>query len=300
MKPENILVVYKKSTLELYGNSVDKKTREYVRGNPEVRESHDAQVRTLETVLTELQSLGIKHEAVYRGDLAEVSDRDLVVVVGGDGTLLDLAHYINTGVPVLGVNSDPQNSVGIFNYCTAENFKKTVIGLDKAPRTVFQRLEAYLNNNKVPDYALNDIHIAHLDPNAMMRYKVKVDGKKLVDHQGREDLRSSGFLISTAAGSTAWMYNEGGIIMPVDSAQMQYHERGVRNAPHWLADKKIEIESRTREGKISIDGEHRHYDFTLGDHALIQPGSALTLICDLDGKRKDFPECLVPRQLVED
>lgn len=45
---------------------------------------------------------------VFRSDLSQpIRDVDLVITVGGDGTLLQASHFIDDSVPVLGVNSDP-------------------------------------------------------------------------------------------------------------------------------------------------------------------------------------------------
>ena len=48
---ENILVIYKKSTHELYAESPDQSTKEYARQHPELVESHAVHQHTLETVL---------------------------------------------------------------------------------------------------------------------------------------------------------------------------------------------------------------------------------------------------------
>ena len=40
-------------------------------------------------------------------------DFDLVITAGGDGTLLKASHFIDDSVPVLGVNSDPTNSLEV-------------------------------------------------------------------------------------------------------------------------------------------------------------------------------------------
>ena len=47
----------------------------------------------------------------------DASDADLVVAVGGDGTLLAASHNV-VDVPILGVNSAPGHSVGFF--CAAK------------------------------------------------------------------------------------------------------------------------------------------------------------------------------------
>jgi NAD+ kinase len=36
-----------------------------------------------------------------------IHDVDLVIAVGGDGTLLRASHFLDSSVPILGVNSDP-------------------------------------------------------------------------------------------------------------------------------------------------------------------------------------------------
>ena len=46
--------------------------------------------------------------ASVRSNLSQpIHDVDLVVTVGGDGTLLQANHLLNDSIPLLGVNSDP-------------------------------------------------------------------------------------------------------------------------------------------------------------------------------------------------
>ncbi|PRQ30888.1 putative phosphotransferase with an alcohol group as acceptor [Rosa chinensis] len=50
----------------------------------------------------------VEWKALLRNDIRQpIHDVDLVITVGGDGTLLHASHYIDDSVPVLGVNSDP-------------------------------------------------------------------------------------------------------------------------------------------------------------------------------------------------
>lgn len=50
----------------------------------------------------------VEWEPVFRNNLSRpISDVDMVVTVGGDGTLLQASHFIDDSIPVLGVNSDP-------------------------------------------------------------------------------------------------------------------------------------------------------------------------------------------------
>lgn len=55
-----------------------------------------------------LRSKPVEWEAISRNNLSQpIRDVDLVVTVGGDGTLLQASHFMDDSVPVLGVNSDP-------------------------------------------------------------------------------------------------------------------------------------------------------------------------------------------------
>lgn len=55
-----------------------------------------------------LQKKSIEWKAVHRNNLSQpINDVDLVVTVGGDGTLLQASHLMDDKIPVLGVNSDP-------------------------------------------------------------------------------------------------------------------------------------------------------------------------------------------------
>lgn len=47
-------------------------------------------------------------DTAFRSNLVEpIRGVDLVVTIGGDGTLLQASHFMDNSIPVLGVNSDP-------------------------------------------------------------------------------------------------------------------------------------------------------------------------------------------------
>lgn len=297
------LVVYKKSLYELYKSSSHEEVRKFLQpGTDDYRrliDSHNRQTITLEEVRRCLDKENVNYEIVHRAELQPVTERDLVVSVGGDGTLLDLSHYVQD-TPILGVNSDPVNSVGFYTSCTGENFHGVLKNLNKYPRTVLQRLKIEKDNAVLPQLVLNDVLFAHVSPAAMTRYEMKVDGKSLLTAEGGSILRSSGLLVCTAAGSTAWMYETGGEVMPLGgqaSKAMQFHERDVRNALFTQAEQSLEVRSHTREGKLYLDGEHVKYDFTLGTGLTITPGLPLTVLGDLEKKRGRYEKGVVARRV---
>ena len=89
-----------------------------------------------------LQKKSIEWKAVHRNNLSQpINDVDLVVTVGGDGTLLQASHLMDDKIPVLGVNSDPtqideveefgsefdaHRSTGHLCAATVENFEQVL------------------------------------------------------------------------------------------------------------------------------------------------------------------------------
>lgn len=285
----NVLVVYKKSVYELYSNSPDKELREFMAGNNTdvelMKRSHEAQQRSLETIVRELSRAGISQEAIYRGELEKsgIGVADLVISVGGDGTFLEVSHYIlSPDVPVLGVNSDPNVSTGFFTYVAANNFARALgeIGAGNAALIRLNRLGIILNGEKVPEPVLNDVLVAHTNPAAVARYKLIADGSS-------SEVRSSGLLVCTAAGSTGWMYQENGIVMPLSSTEMQFFSRGIRAEKPRFA-RELEVHSHTRQGRLYLDGAHLTYDFTIGSVIKLEKGPQLTVIGDLEPKREKY------------
>ncbi|MFH1182294.1 MAG: NAD(+)/NADH kinase [Candidatus Woesearchaeota archaeon] len=280
------LVVYKRSMYELYRGSPDKKARDFVNGNtPDavgIRNSHETQQKTLEIVVSALEAEGIKHEEIYRAKLqaySGIDKNDLVVSVGGDGTFLEVSHYLSK-VPLLGVNSDPKTSIGFFCTADAGTFQGILRNIRNAKLTELSRLELELDGKRMPKLVLNEILVAHTNPATVTRYRLSADNF-------RQEYKCSGLLVCTPAGSTAWMYNEGGVVMPLTAREMQYFSRGLRGeSPKFV--KELAVQSLTREGKIYVDGAHVQYDFTLGSQLRIRSGSPLTVVGDLEAKRLKF------------
>lgn len=55
-----------------------------------------------------LQQKPVLWEAISRDNLSRpIHDVDMVVTIGGDGTLLQASHFVDSSIPILGVNSDP-------------------------------------------------------------------------------------------------------------------------------------------------------------------------------------------------
>lgn len=240
--------------------------------------AHDEHQRTANHVRHSLAARGInfvemiphKFKASEKRRLAAA---DFVVTVGGDGTVLGSSHYVTVG-SMMGVNSAPGDSIGHFCFARRRDFSKKLDDVIKGrlrPQKL-ARLVVFLDEKQLPELALNDVLIAHDCPAATTRYIIQTGGK-------REEHRSSGVWVSTAAGSTAGMLSAGGRAMPQGSRRMQYmirelyRERG-RNYKLTRGllgeDDELVVASKMPEGKLYIDGSRTTYRFQFGMRARIK------------------------------
>ena len=184
----------------------------------------------------------------------QLASADLVVSVGGDGTLLRASQFVRGGM-VIGVNSAPGDSVG--RFCTANREKLAPSGSTrfwtlKWRPVELARLRVTLDGKTLPELALNDVLVAHYSPAATTRYLIEV-GDQVEEH------RSSGVWVSTAAGSTAGIGSAGGRRMSLRSRHIQFLARELYREPdreykltRGLApsDSGVTIASKMPDGKL--------------------------------------------------
>ncbi|KAG9448142.1 hypothetical protein H6P81_014270 [Aristolochia fimbriata] len=186
-----------------------------------------------------LRQKSLDWEPLLRNNLCQpVRNVDLVISVGGDGTLLQTSHFMDDSIPIVGVNSDPTRpeevkalsdefdatrSTGHLCAATAENFEQVLDDIleGNMASSEVSRMSISLNGQVLSTYALNDVLIAHPCPATISRFSflMKTDGQE-TSHL--VNCRSSGLRVSTAAGSTAAMLSAGGFPMPVLCDDLQY------------------------------------------------------------------------------
>ena len=240
--------------------------------------AHDAHERTLLAVREALRQRGLRFsEAAVGGEGARfrrlVAAADLVVPVGGDGTVLAAARATE-GATVLAVNSAPGDSVGHFCATDATGFPAlldAVLARRRKP-TRLARLEVELRGHVLPERALNDVLVAHACPAATTRYALHVGARS-------ELHRSSGIWIATAAGSTAGIGSAGGRAMSRHSRALQYRVRELYREPgrrYWLTHglvppgRSLEVVSRMPEGRLYLDGWRAEHAFPFGTRAVFR------------------------------
>jgi NAD+ kinase len=141
---------------------------------------------------------------------------DLLIVLGGDGTLLSMARAVgDLGVPILGVN------LGGLGFLTATTLEEMLPALE-AVRVGGMAIEERMvlgarlirNGQTVGEYsALNDVVITKSAMSRIIRLEVAVDGVFATGY------RADGLILSTPTGSTAYCLSAGGpIVFPTMDA----------------------------------------------------------------------------------
>ncbi|KAL8507700.1 hypothetical protein ACS0TY_018297 [Phlomoides rotata] len=247
-----------------------------------------------------LEKKAVDWKATFRSGLHKpIRNVDLVITVGGDGTLLQASHLLDDKIPVLGLNSDPTRpeevaelseefdatrSTGYLCAATADNFEQILNDIleNRSEPCELARMAVSVNSNLISTSALNDILLAHPCPATVSRFslRIKKDGEPL---SSLLHCRSSGLRVSTAAGSTAAIHSAGGFTMPILSKELQYMVREPISADATSelmsglvkSSETMEVSWFCREGVLYIDGSHVVHSIQLGDTIQLSPRAPL-------------------------
>jgi NAD+ kinase len=256
------------------------------RNDPSVRRmrrSHEAHEETVRELEEALAAVGARTELLLGPRSKVDSAFDLVITVGGDGTLLAASHQVGHGVPLLGVNSAPESSVGFFCAARKGNVKSTLaLALDGSlARVDLARMRVDINDRCVHKRVLNEALFCHSLPAATSRYILRVfrHTKRAKDQVEEEEQKSSGLWIGPAAGSTAAQRSAGGKVLPLTSHKIQFVVRepyvrlGTKLAlPTGLIgeDGKIILHSKMNDARLFLDGHHIVHPIVMGDVLTLQ------------------------------
>lgn len=180
---------------------------------------------------------------------------DMVITLGGDGTLLDMVILIrDSGIPVIGINFGRLGFLASVNKNDIAAAMHAVLTQQFTTEArelicICSEAEVFGDNN----FALNDITIHKRDDSAMITMHAYLNGEFLNTYWG------DGIIISTATGSTAYSLSCGGpIIYPQSNTivvtPVSPHNLNVR--PIVLPDSctlTFEVETRSANYLISCD-----------------------------------------------
>lgn len=239
---------------------------------------------------------------------AEEAAAELVISVGGDGTLLNTARrLVGAHVPVIGVNLGKLGFLAEFSADTVRGFLAgdPTAGWRMSPKMMLQ-VSLHENRHDSPAagraqpsgtggdcaagsrtrYALNDVIISQGVMTRLISITMEVDGRRATQY------RADGLVVSTPVGSTGYSLSLGGPILG----------QGLRafvvtpNAPHSLTNRPIVIEgsavlsfaveSPVRELALVVDGQER-LDLRQGDRFTVEAAPTDVLLVTT-GKRTGY------------
>lgn len=192
------------------------------------------------TVLVETDASGLEDcppsaIRVYRDDMARRCD--LVIAVGGDGTLLSAARALTPhGVPILGVN---QGRLGFMVDVAPVEMRETLAAVFAGEYIREERLllEAQIrraHGSVGPFLAINDVVIRNQAAIRMLEFETWLDGEFISQH------RADGFIVSSPTGSTAYALSGGGPVLHPSLEAIAL----VPICPHTLSDRPIVVGAR--------------------------------------------------------
>ncbi|MDP3088586.1 MAG: NAD(+) kinase [Methylotenera sp.] len=193
---------------------------------------------------------------------------DLVIVMGGDGTMLSVARSLkDVDVPLVGINR------GRFGFLTDLRVEDMLLQIDrilageftKEPRVMLTAQVIRAGQVFYVDYALNDVVIK--SALRLIELEVTVD-EKFVHKQ-----RADGLIISTPTGTTAYALSAGGPILHPNLHAISL----VPICPHTLSNRPIAVHSDSQievtlmqfdEAQLSFDGQFQ-VALEVGDKIII-------------------------------
>ncbi|MDO4324036.1 MAG: NAD(+)/NADH kinase [Lachnospiraceae bacterium] len=205
-------------------------------------------------------SCGVPYGYKYTDAQKIPEDVECVLVLGGDGTLLQAARdLVESQLPLLGVN------MGTLGYLAEIELKNLQPALDKLVRDEFSMESRMMihgvawhqNRKMLGDIALNDIVISRNGRLRVVDFNVYVDGVFLTSYS------ADGIIIATPTGSTGYNLSVGGPIVAPQASLMLL----TTIAPHTLNsrpivlpdDVEIMIEIASSHG-TDVDGAEATFD----------------------------------------
>ena len=135
---------------------------------------------------------------------------DMVIVLGGDGTMLRVARELDGAeTPILGVNL---GSLGFLTSVRSDEMSRTVAEVLRGEYEISERrtLRTTLTRGSTPletHSALNDAVISRGAFSRIVRLRLSIDGEWLTEYV------CDGMIFATATGSTAYSLSAGGPIL---------------------------------------------------------------------------------------
>ncbi len=225
----------------------------------------------------------------------QIEDIDLIVVVGGDGSLLRAAHMAaGYNIPIVGVN---MGRVGFLSEMNPDNWPDLMPHVLSGDYWIERRMminaEAWHQGQLMDrQVALNDVVISRGSLARVIHLDTEVDGDYLTNYV------CDGLIVATPTGSTAYALAVGGPILPPELRNILI----IPVAPHLALDRAIILSEgstiRIRVGErhhavLTVDGQFE-IELQGGDYVDVKTSESVSHFIRL-GKKTYFYETLLKR-----
>lgn len=200
----------------------------------------------------------------------DVSDADLFISIGGDGTLLDSVAYVRESqVPILGINT---GRLGFLSNISSEEIDLAIEAIESRRyyldrRTLIKVDCPVLENDDFP-FALNEVTISKYSNDSMVTVHAFMGDRYINTYW------ADGLIVATPTGSTAYSLSCGGpIVMPGAAAfvltPIAPHNLNVR--PLVVPNNsllRLSADGRADKHRLTLDS--RHFDLPSGVEVFLQ------------------------------
>ena len=196
---------------------------------------------------------------------------DLLVVLGGDGTILNVAGQLGEGIkPIFGINV---GSLGFLTCSSSPAYREAVEGIAQGKITFSDRtlLEVKIKNShqgQAPMIGLNDAVFSRGELSRLIRLRARVNGEPLTE------FNADGLIVATPTGSTAYSLSAGGPILQPQSGVLVI----TPICPHVLTNRSIIV---AESSVIEVEASEPDYPVYLSvdgrDSLRLEVGAVVTI-----------------------
>jgi len=203
-----------------------------------------------------------KDVTVFDRESFSPSEFDIMLSIGGDGTMLDATTFVrDSNLPILGLNTGRLGFLSSINLSQIEEAMRDIFkGSYMIDKRNLLKVESEKEIFGDENFALNELTIHKKDTQSMIVIHVYVDGKYVNTYW------ADGIIIATPTGSTAYSLSCGGpIILPSSSnfiiTPVAPHNLNVR--PVLISDQSVitlKTEGRSDHFMMSMDSRSTTID----------------------------------------
>jgi len=220
-----------------------------------LKKAHQRHQDCVDKVVVELKKIGIRPHIISAGREFDDKATDFVLTVGGDGTMLSASHHVGS-TPLMGINSDPETSVGYLCHSTAEGVEASLkINLERPKITTVTRMEVLVRGKSAAKRVLNEALFTHVCPAAMTKFLLN-----------DEMFACSGIWVGTGAGSTGAIKSAGGKRLSMNDDKLQSIVReSFNNTKTKFVETNFKLVSKITDAVMFLDGPFLQVPVGFGD-----------------------------------